>query len=275
MSVSPEQHRERPVDAPRCRRVAALYDIHGNLPALDAVLAEVRTLQVDCLVIGGDVLPGPMPRATMERLLEIEIPTTLIYGNGDRAVLAQLEAATPHAVSYWGTSSGVPLPPPFRDYIRWNAQAVTDLESQLASWPFTATIDIAGVGRVLFCHATPRNEIEIFTTSTPEERLEPVFAGVDAPVVVCGHTHMQFDRQVGSVRVVNAGSVGMPFGAPGAYWLLLGPGIELRNTTYDVEATAAQFRRTDFPMIEDLAVRYLLEPLPEEQARAMWATMEL
>lgn len=260
---------------PGRERVAALYDIHGNLPALNAVLAEVRTLGVDRIIVGGDVLPGPMPRETMERLLEIEIPTTFIYGNGDRAVLAQLEAATPEAVTYWGTGSNVPLPEPFQDYIRWNARAVSSYRSELASWPFTETLDVAGVGRVLFCHATPRNETEIFTTRTTEERLAPVFAGIDASVVVCGHTHMQFDRQVGDVRVVNAGSVGMPIGARGAYWLLLGPGIELRRTAYDVEATAEQFRRTDFPMIEDLAVRYLVEPIPEEQAVTMWATMEL
>jgi predicted phosphodiesterase len=264
------------MDAPSCQRVVALYDIHGNLPALEAVLAEVGQLQVDHIVIGGDVLPGPMPRETMERLLAIEIPSTFIYGNGDRAVLAQLEATTPDAVTYWGTSSGVPLPPAFQDYIRWNAQAVADFQPPLASWPFTATLDIEGIGRVLFCHATPRNEIEIFTTQTTDERLAPVFAGVDAPVVVCGHTHMQFDRRVGSVRVVNAGSVGMPFGARGAYWLLLGEsGLDLRRTAYDVEATAAQFRRTNIPMIEELAVRYLLDPIAEEQARAMWATMEL
>src|SRR5690349_19774565 len=112
----------------RLERVAALYDIHGNLPALDAVLDEVRTLGVDRVIVGGDVLPGPMPREALERLLEIEIPTTFIYGNGDRAVLAQLDAPTPDAVTYWGTSSGVPLPSPFQEYIRWNARAVADLQ---------------------------------------------------------------------------------------------------------------------------------------------------
>ena len=87
-------------------RVAALYDIHGNLPALDAVLEDIRQVGVDRIVVGGDVLPGPMPRETMARLLELNIPTQFIYGNGDLAMLAQLQAASPRDVTYWGTSSG-------------------------------------------------------------------------------------------------------------------------------------------------------------------------
>ena len=256
-------------------RVAALYDIHGNLPALDAVLDEIRHIGVDRIVVGGDVLPGPMPRETMGRLVALETPTQFIYGNGDLAVLAQLNAASPDEVTYWGVSGDTPLPEPFKDVIRWNARQVVDYQSTLATWPLTVTIEIDGLGKVLFCHATPRNETDIFTKHTAEARLAPVFAGVDAPVVVCGHTHMQFDRMVGNLRVVNAGSVGMPFGATGAYWLLLGPGIELRKTVYDVAATADEFRRTGFPMVEELSVRHLLNPLPEEQVLAGWAPAEV
>jgi len=116
------------------------------------------------------------------------------------------------------------------------------------------------MGRVLFCHATPRNEDECFTSLTPEERLLPIFDGPNAAVVVCGHTHMQFDRMVGRTRVVNAGSVGMPFGEPGADWLLLGPGIHLRHTAYDLEHAAARIRASVFPWPEDFATRYILKP---------------
>jgi predicted phosphodiesterase len=245
-------------------RVAALYDIHGNLPALDAVLAEIRAIGVDRIVIGGDVLPGPMPRETMARLLELEIPTEFIYGNGDLAILAQLTARDPSEVTYWGTSGGAVLPEPFQEMIRWTAQQIREYQTTLASWPLTATMNIDGLGRVLFCHATPRNETEIFTKRTPEERLKPVFEAVDASVVVCGHTHMQFDRQVGAVRVVNAGSVGMPFGTTGADWLLLGPDVELRNTNYDTAAAADRLRRTEYPMVEELAVKYILNSPPED-----------
>ena len=211
-------------------RVAALYDIHGNLPALDAVLEDIRQVGVDRIVVGGDVLPGPMPRETMARLLELNIPTQFIYGNGDLAMLAQLQAASPSDVKYWGTSSGTPLPEPYGELFRWTAQQVREYQDVLASWPLTTTVEIDGLGKVLFCHATPRNETEIFTRLTPEERLAPVFAGVDASVVVCGHTHMQFDRMVGGLRVVNAGSVGMPFGTTGRRLAAAGPGIELRKT---------------------------------------------
>jgi predicted phosphodiesterase len=256
-------------------RVAALYDIHGNLPALDAVLDEIHRIGVERIVVGGDVLPGPMPGETMARLLELKVPTQFIYGNGDRAILAQLEASDPGAVTYWGTASGAPLPEPFREMILWTAGQVPEYRDVLAAWPLMTQLEIDGLGTVLFCHATPRNETEIFTRLTPEERLVPVFAGVDASVVVCGHTHMQFDRRVGRTRVVNAGSVGMPFATTGADWLLLGPGIELRKTNYDTAAAADRFRQTAYPNVEEFAVSYLLAPPSEEQLFAAWAQAEL
>lgn len=77
--------------------------------------------------------------------------------------------------------------------------------------------------------------------------MRPIFEAANAAVVICGHTHMQFDRTVGGVRVANAGSVGMPFGEPGAYWVLLGHDLELRQTTYDVAAAAEQIRATAYP----------------------------
>src|SRR6185436_17902207 len=172
-----------------------------------------------------------------------------IYGNGELAVLAQLQAPDPASVTYWGTSAGGVLPEPVREMIRWTARQLLDYQERLASWPLTTSFEIEGVGTTLFCHATPRNETEIFTKATSEELLRPVFDGVDAAVVVCGHTHMQFDRVVGKTRVVNAGSVGMPFGAAGAFWLLLGPDVELRRTDYDREAAAALVRTTSCPMV--------------------------
>ena len=256
-------------------RVAVLNDIHGNLPALDAVLDEILHLDVDRIVVGGDVLPGPLPRETMARLLDLDIPRKFIHGNGDLAILAQLTATDATAVTYWGTTGGAPMPNPLREVIRRTARQVPDYQDVLASWPPTVTMDIDGVGRVLFCHATPRSETEIFTRETPEERLVPVFADVDASLVVCGHTHMQFDRTVGRLRVVNAGSVGMPFGTTGADWLLLGPGIELRKTNYDTAAAADVFRRTEYPLVEEMAVRYILNPPSEQDLFAAWAPVEV
>src|SRR3954468_18984735 len=228
---------------PRAGKIAALYDIHGNLPALEAVLEDVRREGVEQIVIGGDVLPGPMPRETLGRLLELDIPTQFIVGNGDRVVLGQMRGEEP-----------LEVPERFRETIRWNAQQLGAPEEKiLASWPKTLRLDVVGLGQVLFCHATPRNDTEIFTRLTSQEKLAPVFAGVDADIVICGHTHMQFDRTVGRVRVVNAGSVGMPFAEPGAYWLLLGPGIELRRTDYDLDKAAAHVRATRYPQAEEFA----------------------
>ncbi len=236
-------------------RVAAIYDIHANLPALEAVLEDVHRAKVDHVVIGGDVLPGPMPTETIECLLDLDIPTQFIRGNGDREVLAQIR----------GTETGA-VPEQFRAVIRWTAQQLSpEYEQLLASWPKTLRVLIPPFGEVLFCHATPRSDTEIFTRLTPEDRLSPIFQGLDVRVIVCGHTHMQFDRKIGSVRVLNAGSVGMPFGEPGAYWLLLGPGMELRHTPYDLAKAADRIRATKYPQAVEFAARNILRPPGERE----------
>ena len=246
------------------RRVAALYDIHGNLPALEAVLEELADLDLDLILVGGDVLPGPLPRETLERLLALHRPVRFIHGNGELAALAQFEASDPSAVSYWGTTSGEPLPEPLQAIVRWSAaEVLPEYHSLIASWPKTICFEIDGLGDVMFCHGTPRSEVECFTRLTPEHVLLPVFERADARVVVCGHTHMPFDRAIGSTRVVNAGSVGMPFGPPGADWLLLGPDVELRHTPYDLEAAAARIRTTRYPQAEEFALHSVLNPPSE------------
>lgn len=235
-------------------RVAALYDVHGNLPALKAVIEEVRRAGTDQIVIGGDVLPGPMPRETLAFLLDLEIPVKFIRGNGEAAVLAERAGEDPG------------IPEQAREAVRWVAgQLDPGQEEFLRSWPATLRLEIEGLGEVLFCHATPRSDTEIFTRLTPEDRLLPVFEGAGVEVVICGHTHMQFDRKIGGVRVVNAGSVGMPFGKPGADWLLLGPGIELRHTGYDFNAVAALIGSTGYPRAREFAAQYILNPPSEEK----------
>jgi predicted phosphodiesterase len=136
------------------------------------------------------------------------------------------------------------LPEPLLAIVRWSAaEVLPEYHSLIAGWPKTIAIEIGGLGDVMFCHGTPRSEVECFTRLTPERLLLPVIERAGARIVVCGHTHMPFDRTVGSTRVVNAGSVGMPFGMPGADWLLLGPAVELRHTSYDLEAAATRIRR--------------------------------
>src|SRR5688572_26206112 len=245
-------------------RVAALYDIHANLPALEAVLEEVRVADVDQIVVGGDVLPGPMPCATLALLRALDIPVTFIHGNGDLAVLAQIGVTDPERITYWGTTTGEPLPEPHRTILRWTAlQIHPQYADELRSWPKTYRIRIEDLGDTLFCHGTPRSETEIFTRLTPEEALVPVFARLDVDLVVCGHTHMQFDRTIGGIRVVNAGSVGMPFGSPGAEWALLGPDVQLRRTSYDLERAAARIHDSQYPQAEEFVEQYVLRPPAE------------
>ena len=247
-------------------RIAAIYDIHANLPALEAVLDDIRRARVDRLVIGGDVLPGPMPRETIDALLAVDLPVECIRGNGDREVLALMRGEEPATV-----------PERFRDAIRWVARQLgRDDEALLARWPATLRLEIPGIGPVLFCHATPRNDTDIFTRLTSEERLLPLFNDFDAGLVVCGHTHMQFDRLVGSIRIVNAGSVGMPFGEPGAYWLTIDDhGPLLRRTGYDLDRAAARIRATMYPQAEDFAARFVLNPPSEQYILDAYSRYEL
>jgi len=246
-------------------RVAAIYDIHGNLPALEAVLEEVRFAEAELIVVGGDVVPGPMPRETLERLLDLDVPVQFIQGNGEIGVLAEMTGTG--AVRY---SEQV------REIMRWSAQQIfPEYEQFVAGWAKTLRIEIGGLGTVLFCHATPRDDNEIFTRLTPEERLLPIFEKLDVSLVVCGHTHMQFDRMVGKIRVVNAGSVGKPFGESGADWLLLDGEVQLQHTTYDLAKAAERIRKTNYPQAQEFAENYVLQPPKEEQMLEVYTRAEL
>jgi putative phosphoesterase len=246
-------------------KVAALYDIHGNLPALEAVLVEVRAARVDRVVIGGDVLPGPMPRECLDLVLNLEIPTDFIIGNGDRETVAAKR----------GQMSSV-IPAAFRETMEWNAAHLNDADEQrINGWPLTRRLHVAELGDVLFCHATPRNDTEIFAWTTSDDKLRPIFDPLAVSVIVCGHTHMQFDRTIGTTRVINAGSVGMPFDAPGAYWLLMDGEVQLRRTNYDLEKAAARIRSTAYPQAEAFATTSVLHPPSREMMTDAFAKAEL
>ena len=246
-------------------RVAALYDIHGNLPALEAVFHEIHQAQVDRIVIGGDVIAGPMPLETLKYLLETDIPTDFIMGNGDEEVLNHMHGIVSNKV-----------PDHVQEIIRWVAQQLPpEYEQVIASWSNTATIPMPELGDVLFCHATPRNNTEIFTRLTPEDHLLPVFAGVTASVVVCGHTHMPFDRTINNIRVVNAGSVGMPYGKSGAHWLLLDSNIHFQHTDYNLTDAVNIIRKTNYPQAQNFADSNILNPPTEEQALEVFTKWEL
>jgi predicted phosphodiesterase len=206
-------------------RVAALYDVHGNLPALEAVLGDVEREGVDGIVAGGDVLWGAYQSECV----------ALLRGLGARFVAGNCERDVLHPTS---------------EADRWCLGRLNELErSFVATWPQTTELDVDGLGRVLFCHATPADVDAIVTRATPDHVLRAALAGAEVDVVVCGHTHVQFDRLTeGAPRLVNAGSVGLAYEhAPGAYWALLGPGVELRRTSYDTKRAAEQLLATGFP----------------------------
>ncbi|HKV57826.1 MAG TPA: metallophosphoesterase family protein [Ktedonobacteraceae bacterium] len=247
-------------------KIAALYDIHGSLPALNAVLEELEEVQPDLIVVGGDIVPGPIPRQTLERLSQLGDQVRTIRGNGDREVTA--------------TFDGLPFPPGMsegvREVTRWTAGQLEQSQRDfLAQLPEQLTLHIEGLGDILFCHATPRNDVEIFTPITPQERLNTIFSGVEQQVVVCGHTHMQFDMRVGSIRILNAGSVGMAYADhPGAYWLLLGPeGVEFRRTEYDLEEAAQRVRNSGYPQALDFAEENILKVPTAAEATEVFERM--
>lgn len=245
-------------------KVAAIYDIHGNLPALEAVLAEIEQATPDLIVVGGDVASGPMPRATLDRLMGLGERARFVRGNADRELVACFD----------GKPLSAKLPEEVQAITAWAARQLERRHRDfLASFVERAVLSIDGVGDVLFCHGSPRSDEEILTAATPDRRLQAALAEVEQTVVVCGHTHMQFDRQFGKIRIVNAGSVGMPYGAPGAYWLWLGPQVTLRQTQYDLEKAAHQIRATEYPQAEDFAAHNVLQPPTAAEAIEIFERM--
>ncbi|NUQ20629.1 MAG: metallophosphoesterase family protein [Gemmatimonadaceae bacterium] len=242
-------------------RLATLYDIHGNLPALDATLAAVEAAAVDTILIGGDIVLGPFPAETLDRLRALGTRARCIRGNCDRLVVEAFDRTPSRR-----------LPAPVAEALTWTAaQLDRDQRDFLVALPETLSLDVEGLGPVLFCHATPRSDEEIFTARTPVERLRPMLDGVREHVIVCGHTHMQFDREVDGHRVVNAGSVGMPYGAPGAHWLMLGPDIQRQRTMYDLDAAARAVRATSYPRADEFARQSVLQPPSEEEMLALFS----
>ncbi len=227
-------------------RVAALYDIHGNLPALEVVLAEVERERVDAIVIGGDIAAGPPePREVVELLRSL--PTAYcIRGNADR--LRDPEFAEDEGLA-------------------WLLQR---LDEEQADWlvglPFSVVLD-----DTLYVHATPVDDTTIVTEVTTDEKLADLLRDVAQGRVVAGHTHMQLERRVGDRLFVNAGSVGWPYeGRPGAYWAILDEGVELRRTDYDRERAAELVRQSGHPRADEIAAENILVSAPRAEALAVF-----
>jgi predicted phosphodiesterase len=225
--------------------VAALADIHGNVDALDAVLADARVQDADEIVVLGDTIAGTFPAECFDLLAGLGERVRILRGNADRIVLErELEEAR------WV-------------HDRLGAARV----AAVREWPLTFPIAVGGLGKICCCHATPRSDEEIVTQLTPDGDLAAALEGTPEPTVMGGHTHTQLDRRVGAWRFVNVGSVGRPYEArPGAYWAVLGPDIELVHTEYDVEVAAAAVRRSGQPRATEVVEVLLTPPGPEEAA---------
>lgn len=234
-------------------RVAVVSDVHANLPALAAVLADLRSgPPVDLIVSCGDLTWGAQPDETLSLLREFGERLVCIRGNSERAV-AEIRAGTRPAAR--PREAWVP------------AQHGAASAEFAATVPFSAVVDVVGLGPVRFCHGSPRSDTELVTGATPPERVAELASGIEERVLVTGHTHLQFDRRVAGLRSVNPGSVGLPFheGEPGtAYWVLLGPDVELRSTRYDVGPAAEAGMRLGDPGAEQISQLLLSPPSPAQ-----------
>jgi predicted phosphodiesterase len=246
-------------------RVAVLADVHGNLPALEAVLADVDAAGVDAVVLNGDLATGPMPAETLDLLAALGDRAVWVRGNADRELVDAYDGR---------------LDPDLPDIVRVPTEyGATRLAARhrelLADLPLTVSLDVDGLGSVLFCHATARNDTDIVLVDSPVSRYASGFADSTERTVVLGHTHMPFDRLVDRRRFVNPGSVGMPYGGTGAFWALLGPDVVLRRTAYDGQAAAAVFRAgaAGYPDLAEFIEENVLTVPSDAEALAVFSAL--
>ena len=235
----------------RARRVAVIADVHGNAVALAAVLAEIEREQPDAIVHCGDLTWGPQPDATAD-LLEGR-GVLYVRGNADRKVIELADHLRDPA------AEATPRE-------RWMVeQHDASLRAFLDTFSATVELQIDGLGDVLFCHGSPRSDEELVTVETPESRLAEAIAGTTADVIVTAHTHVRYERHVLGRTFANPGSVGMPYeGSPGAYWALLGPGIEQRRTEYDLDETERRYGASGDPLASEMIEILRHPPTPAE-----------
>jgi predicted phosphodiesterase len=216
-------------------RVAALYDVHGTRIALEAVLAEIAREHPDAIVFGGDLFLGPQPAETAELVRSVE--ASFVRGNCDREPDDWTQSKLDEETLAW--SQG---------------------------WPLTVELD-----GVLYCHASPKNDLRpILTDASPPERFDETLEGIDARLVVAGHTHMQFKRD----RWVNAGAVGWPYEDDvAAFWAIVSDDVEFRRTPYDVEQAAEEILASGWPDAEVFVAENVREAASRAEATAHFESL--
>ncbi len=213
--------------------IALLYDIHGNDLALEAVIADARAAGADAWLLGGDYcLMGARPAAVLDQLETLPADTVWLRGNTERWV--------EHP-----DSPDIPVEA-IRDAALFVEHA-TGVESvrELAALPdLVHDAPFAGAEMTLFCHASPGSDMVGFTDQAADGDGAAAASDFEANTIVCGHTHIQFAREVGVIEIVNPGSVGMPFdGDQRAAYALLAPdgSFDLRRVDYDIERAIAAY----------------------------------
>jgi predicted phosphodiesterase len=246
-------------------KIATLYDIHGNLPALEAVLTELERAAPDALVIGGDVVAGPLPVETLELLQSLSLPTYFLLGNAEADILSCWQTGVSHGLSAKADEEA-----------KWLVKKLPNKQLEfLSTWSDTVKLELRGLGNVLFCHATALSNTLVFTQNTSEEKVRGFFASAEAKTIICGHTHMQFERSVGEKRIYNSGSVGMPFGEKGAHWLILDERVHFKCTEYNYAKAAQLIQQSDYPDAEGFTSGNVLSTPTQEEALAFLERLEL
>ncbi|MFI7703786.1 metallophosphoesterase family protein [Nonomuraea sp. NPDC049480] len=244
-------------------RVAVLSDVHGVLPALEAVLAEPDVAAADLILLTGDVAAGPMPVETLDVLVALGERALWLSGNADRELVEVAGGkACPYAISQWA-----------------GERLRADQVELLAGLPARQTLEMGRLGTTLFVHATPRSDEEMILVDSSLERWAEVLAGETAGTVVLGNTHMPFVRLADRVLVVNPGSVGMPYGKGGAaHWALLdgeSGAVSLRWTPLDAARAGERLvAESGFDGIEEWVGEYVTGVYSDAEALRVFAKAE-
>jgi predicted phosphodiesterase len=232
-------------------RVALLSDVHGNLPALEACLVEVRKAGVDAIFFLGDLTWGPQPREVLELAASLSLPTWFVAGNAERAIV---ELARGDRQSVGATGD-------------WLVQKHgEDGVAKIAEFAPSLSVLADSIGPIRLCHGSPRSDLELLTPSTPPKRIREATRGLSSRAFAHGHTHLQYQREVDNRLVIAPGSVGIPYGAnaPGARWALIGETISLRSAPYDVELAVDAATRCDYPGLDRYATDLRNPPTVDE-----------
>ncbi|MDA8347172.1 MAG: metallophosphoesterase family protein [Thermaerobacter sp.] len=240
-------------------RIAALYDIHGNLPAMEAALHSCREEGPSAVVIGGDLAAGPLPAQTLDILMALGQWAVPIKGDADRALVAAYDLRMAGRMAELAA---------FDPIVAWASGRITRSHRDfLANLPDHVVLSADELGEIYFCHGTPGAEHAVVTPSTPEEDIQAMFSSVSQRICVVGRAHLAFDRKAGGQRIVDPGSVGLPCeDAPGAYWAIFGPEVGLRRTEFNLARAARRIERSGMPGARTFAKERVLAAPGRETA---------